>query len=410
MKTILISVSNKFISSHAAIFHGLEEFTAGFRGAVDALRKRVGEAVLIHHDEADGVCSAAIIMTALETMGYEVKTLCLDKLFPEVLEKTLSEHSVVVFTDIGSAHAKRLEESLRDDCLAVIIDHHDTQPTRRSNVFNLNPELYGFKGESDASASTVAYFFAKTVDKSLSRLAHLAVIGSVEIPGEASGLNRIVLGEALKENVVKQSGRDFKIVAEGFMVSRFRASQTLTILASVGYYRNGVEKALEACVKGFTPENLRFSESLEGERKRANKVLLASIIRKGLGEMRSLQWFDSGIVFKGMGSKVLGSFTSYLSYQRIVDSRKYLVGFMRIPREIPGYGLLKTDYVKVSARAPPDLRLMIENDLKPSLSKILPEACFKHGGFGDGHSVAASGAIPVGVEEKFLETLNSLIS
>ncbi|MEM2981089.1 MAG: DHH family phosphoesterase [Thermoproteota archaeon] len=410
MKTKLISVSNKFISRLAIIVYGLEAFEASFREAVDALRKRIGEAVLIHHDEADGVCSAAIVKTALEAMGYSVKMLCLDKLFPEVLEKTFSKYGVVVFADIGSAHVKRIEENLRDDGLAVIIDHHDTQPTRRSNVFNLNPELHSFKGESDASASTVAYFFAKTVDKSLRRLAHLALIGSVEIPGEVSGLNRIVLEESLTENLVKQAGRDFKIVAEGFTVSRVKASQTLTILASVGYYRGGVEKALEACVEGFTPKTLSFSESLEEERRRANKALLASITRRGIGEMKSLQWFDSGNLFKGMGSKVLGSFTSYLSYQRLVDSRKYLVGFMRIPREIPGYGSLEKDYTKVSARVPPDLRLMIENGLKPPLSKILPEACFKHGGFGDGHSVAASGAIPVGVEEKFLGTFDSLIS
>lgn len=387
----------------------MKEFEASLEKAVEALRRRAGEAVLIHHDEADGVCSAAIVKTALEKIGFSVKTLCLDKLFPEVLEKKLSETSVTVFTDIGSAHVKKIEEALGEKSLAVIIDHHDTQPSGRRSVLNLNPELYGYRGESDASASTVAYFFARKADESLRRLAHLAVVGSVEIPGEASGFNRIVLEDSLKEGVVKQSGRDFKIVAEGFGVSRVKASQTLTILASVGYYRNGVEKALDACVNGFTHETLRFSESLEEERRRANKALLASIARRSLGETGSLQWFDSGSLFKGMGSKVLGSFTSYLSYQRIVDSSKYLIGFMKIPREIPGYGLLRKDYTKVSARAPPDLRRMIEKSFKPPLSKILPEACVRNEGFGDGHSVAASGVIPVGAEESFLETFDSLV-
>ncbi|MEM3646876.1 MAG: DHH family phosphoesterase [Thermofilum sp.] len=387
----------------------MEAFEASLAKAVEELKRRKGEAVLIHHDEADGVCSAAIVKEALEKIGLGVKTLCLDKLFPEVLEKTLSESTVTVFTDIGSAHVKKIEEALGGESLAVIIDHHDTQPSGRSNVLNLNPELHGYRGESDASASTVAYFFARKADESLRRLAHLAVIGSVEIPGEASGFNRIVLEDSLKQGVVKQSGRDFKIVAEGFGVSRVKASQTLTLLASVGYYKGGVEKALNACVKGFTPETLRFSESLEEERSRANKALLASIARRGLGERRSLQWFDSGSLFKGMGSKVLGSFTSYLSYQRLVDGNKYLIGFMKIPREIPGYGLLSRNYTKASARAPPDLRRMIEKGFKPSLSKILPEACVRNGGFGDGHSVAASGVIPAGAEENFLETFDSLV-
>lgn len=386
----------------------MEQFEASLAKAVEELRRRVGEAVLIHHDEADGVCSAAIVETALEKMGFKVKTLCLDKLFPEVLVKTLSEHRVTVFSDIGSAHVGKIEENIRNDCLAVILDHHDTQPSRRSSVLNLNPELYGYRGERDASASTVAYLFARKVDRGLSRLSHLAVIGSVETPGEPVGFNRIALEDALKEGVVKKWGKDFKIVAEGFGLSRVNASQILTILASVGYYRGGVEKALEACLKGFTPEALSLSEKLEEERKRANKALLATIIRRGLGQRRNLQWFDSGGFFKGMGGKVLGSFTSFLSYQRIVDEGKYLIGFMRIPREIPGYGLLARDYVKVSARAPSRLRRMIEEGVKPPLSKILPEACAEHGGFGDGHSVAASGVLPVGVEEKFLETLDGL--
>jgi len=377
--------------------------------AVEALRKRVGDAFLIHHDEADGVCSAALAKAALEKMGYVVKTVCLDKLFPEVLEKTLSSHSVIVFTDIGSAHVRRIEELIAGDSLAVIIDHHDTQPAVKRNVLNINPELYGYRGEKDASASTIAYFFAKSVDEKLSRLAHLAAIGSVEIPGEPSGLNRLAIEDALRSRVLERSGRDFKVTVEGFMVSRTRVSQILTVLASVGYYRGGVEKALDACVNGLGHDTLKLSEELEEERKRANKALLASISKKGLEKTRNVQWFDSLGFFKGMGSKVLGSFTSYLSYQRFVDDDKYLLGFMKMPREIPGYGLLEKDYTKVSARAPSGLRSMIENGVKPPLSRVLPEACSRHGGFGDGHSVAASGVVPVGAEKSLIETFDELI-
>jgi hypothetical protein len=387
----------------------LETFKTNIDKAIQALRKEVGEAVLIHHDEADGVCSAALAKAALEKMGYGIRTVCLDKLFPEVLEKVLSQNRVVVFTDIGSAHVKRIESLISREGLAVIIDHHDTEPASRENVFNINPELYGYEGEKDASASTVAYFFAKSVDGELSRLAHLAVIGSLEVPGEPSGLNRLALNDALDKGVVEESGKDFKVTAEGFRISRTRASQIFTVLASVGYYRGGVEKALKACANGFSSETLGFSEALEEERKKANKALLALIAREGLGAKKNVQWFDSRGFFKNMGSKVLGTFTSYLSYQRLVDSSKYLLGFMKIPRDIPGYGSLEKDYVKVSARAPSELKSMIDDGSKPPLSRVLPEACSKHGGFGDGHSVAASGVISVGTEEPFLETFDALV-
>ncbi|MBO3769466.1 MAG: DHH family phosphoesterase [Thermoproteota archaeon] len=387
----------------------MEMLRVNIEKAIEALRRQIDEAVLIHHDEADGVCSAALVKVALEEMGYKVRTICLDKLFPEVIKKALSENKVVVFTDIGSAHVRSIEGLVSEDGLAVIIDHHDTSPSSKSNVFNINPELYGYKGEKDASASTMAYLFAKNVDEKLSRLAYLAAVGSVEIPGEPSGLNKLAIDNALRIGVLEKSGRDFKVTVEGFMLSRTRASQIITILASVGYYRSGVEKALDSCIKGFTPEVLKFSEALEEERKKANKALLAILTRRGLSKMGNVQWFDSGGLFKGMGSKVLGSFTSYLSYQKLVDGDKYLIGFMKISREIPGYGLLKEDYVKVSGRAPSELRRMIEDGVKPPLSKILPEACSKHGGFGDGHSVAASGIIPVGAESEFIETFSRLV-
>jgi hypothetical protein len=48
--------------------------------------------------------------------------------------------------------------------------------------------------------------------------------------------------------------------------------------------------------------------------------------------------------------------------------------------------------------------------MRPPLSRILPESCEKVGGFGDGHTVAASGVFPIGREEDFLETLDALVT
>lgn len=50
---------------------------------------------------------------------------------------------------------------------------------------------------------------------------------------------------------------------------------------------------------------------------------------------------------------------------------------------------------------------MIETGKRPPLSRILPDSCEKVGGFGDGHTVAASGVFPVGHEEAFLKVLDA---
>jgi len=125
--------------------------------------------------------------------------------------------------------------------------------------------------------------------------------------------------------------------------------------------------------------------------------------------MRHTQWFHAQDIFKGMGTKVLGSFCSYLRFQRIVNPSKYLVGFTNMSRELPGFGQLDKDFVKVSSRAPDLLGKMIEGGKKPPLSEALPEACAIYGGFGDGHSVAASGILLEGAEEEFMQTFEKLV-
>jgi len=83
---------------------------------------------------------------------------------------------------------------------------------------------------------------------------------------------------------------------------------------------------------------------------------------------------------------------------------------MNVPPEVPGWGKLPSPLVKVSGRAPQPLSKMIETGKRPPLSRILPDSCEKVGGFGDGHTVAASGVFPIGHEETFLEALNALVT
>src|SRR5204862_1580580 len=100
-----------------------------------------------------------------------------------------------------------LESENRSRSVLVVLDHHDTSESRDPLVHNLNPELNGFSGEKDASSSTVAYLFARTVDPSLVTFAPLAIIGSTEIPGEARGLNKTPIQEAEKTGAVKCTPR-----------------------------------------------------------------------------------------------------------------------------------------------------------------------------------------------------------
>jgi len=389
---------------------GLQGFQDKLQAAASAvLESGIREAVVLHHDEADGLTSAALTKIALLRLGLETRLICLDKLYPEVIDDIESRPHVVAYVDLGSGHIDWLIKANTTHSPILVLDHHDTSSIQDPMLHNLNPELYGFSGEKDASSATVAYLFCKAVDPQLSSYAHLATIGSLELPGETQGLNLIALNDAKNQGLDRDSGKgDLKIEAKGMNLTRTRASSLLNILGSVGYYRNGPEMGIEACTTGFDKPTMEIAKEFEEERKQANRKMHSTIKKTGLSQRKNLQWFHAHDNYKDMGGKVVGSFCSFLSYQRIVNPVKYLVGMMNVPPEIPGWGKLPSSMVKVSGRAPQILTRLIEKGTKPPLSEILPEACSKVGGFGDGHSVAASGVFPVGREEMFLDEIDPL--
>ena len=388
----------------------LSGFQNRLQVAVSAVREStIREAIVLHHDEADGLTSAALTKLALSSLGLEMRLICLDKLYPEVIEDIESGRPrVIAYVDLGSAHVDWLVKANTAHGLILVLDHHDSASKQDPMLHNLNPELYGFSGEKDASSATVAYLFAKTVDPKLSSYAHLATIGALELPGETQGLNLIAVKDA-KDRGLRDSGKgDLKIEARGMNLTRTRASSLLNVLGSVGYYRNGPEMGIEACTTGFSEQTIEKGKEFEEERKQANRRMLSTITKDGLSQKKSIQWFHAQENYKGMGGKVVGSFCSYLRYQRVVNPVKYLIGMMNVPPDIPGWGKLSSSMVKVSGRAPQILTSLIEKGTKPPLSKILPESCMKAGGFGDGHSVAASGVFPIGKEEMFLDEIDRL--
>lgn len=369
-------------------------------------------ALVVHHDEADGLCSGALTKLAFEKLGLEVRLVCLDKLYPEIVRDVESgPRQLIAYSDIGSGHIEWLADWNKSKNLILTLDHHDTRESQDPVVHNLNPELDGYSGEKDACSSTIAYLLAKTVDASLSSFAPLAIIGSNEIPGGAQGLNLVPLQDGEKNQTVVRTPRGgLKLQVGAESVSPNRASTLLNVLGSVGYYRDGPILGVRGCIEGFDSRIVETSKRFEEERKSANQKMLAKIREKGLSQLKNVQWFHAHDTYKGMSGKVVGSFCSYLSYQRQVNPMKYLIGMMNVPAEIPAWGRLPSPMVKVSGRVTQSLAKQIEDGKRPPLSEILPRACEKAGGFGDGHTVAASGVFPIGVggEESFLQEFERL--
>jgi len=264
---------------------GLQGFLDRLHATASAVRESgIREAVVLHHDEADGLTSAALTKLALSSLGLETRLICLDKLYPEVVEDVETGRSrVIAYVDLGSGHVDWLIKANRARNLILVLDHHDTSSIQDPMLHNLNPELYGFSGEKDASSATVAYLFSKAVDSRLSSYSHLATIGSLELPGETQGLNLIAMKDARDQGLVRDSGKgDLKIEAKGMSLTRTRASSVLNVLGSVGYYRNGPQMGIEACTAGFSAQTVKMAKEFEEERKQVNRKMLSTIKRLSL--------------------------------------------------------------------------------------------------------------------------------
>lgn len=366
------------------------------------------EITLVHHDDADGLSSAAITRAALDREGFEVKTFCLEKIYPEVVEDLHKSKSEIIFySDIGSAHADYISEVNSGRNLTIILDHHHDPPTATDQrVLDLNLEHWGFEGDTEFSGATCNYLFARALNKLNIDLSYLALVGSREIPTGYVGLNKTILKEAEKHGAVKIEGDKITIVKLGMRVDDLFAK--LQILGAVGYYDGGPEIGVQACLTGITSQIKNKISEWEERRKNVNKRIIGWLYRQRLKETEHLQWFDAGDLYKGMGTKVIGQFCSFLSYQtRLIKPDKYIIGLMKVQPEVPGWqGKLKGSLVKISVRVPKILHELIDKGKMANAVELVRKTSE---GFGvaDGHKYAANVIIPVDKREVFLKNADA---
>ncbi len=387
----------------------LDEFKEQVTIVISELRRETGKKItLVYHDDADGICSGAITKAALEGEGYHIKTFCLEKAYPEVVQNLHSMRNEIIFyCDIGSSHAQFISESNSGRNLVIILDHHDPTPTTDPRVHDLNLEYFDFRGETDFSGATCCYLFARALNPQNRDLVYLALVGSCEIPEGFTSVNKQILEEAEREKVVRSKGKTFEITRLGVTVNDFFS--ILQVLGPVGYYNGGPEFGIKACLEGVSPEIKQLAKQLEEKRKQANKTLLSRLLSERLNETEHIQWFDARNTYQGMGTKVIGTFCSFLLYQqRLVNQNKYLLGFTDMSPEIPGYGKLKEKYVKASIRVPKPMQTRIDARELPSAFELLAKAS-EGFGIADGHAYAANVVISFQQKEELIDNAERII-
>jgi hypothetical protein len=115
--------------------------------------------------------------------------------------------------------------------------------------------------------------------------------------------------------------------------------------------------------------------------------------------------------FSPMGVKMIGAFCDAIKDKAYIDPKRYLAGFQIIPNEIPGFGPITLNEVKISMRVSAYMEEEIRAGKLMGLNVLLPEATNKLGGFSDAcHTLTAATTVAIGKEEELIEEMEKILS
>ncbi len=161
---------------------------------------------IISHLDADGICSASLMIKALDAQGSHYKVSIFQQLNEQVIkELSREDDGTYIFTDFGSGQFKILAENLAGKRV-LILDHHDPEGTTAEGFIHINPHLAGITGDKEISGAGVVYLFTSELDNKNEENAHLAIIGAIGDVQEQDGFCRInseILAKAVKAHKIE---------------------------------------------------------------------------------------------------------------------------------------------------------------------------------------------------------------
>jgi hypothetical protein len=398
-----------------------EQLIKDMQKAIEQVRQwPTKEVRIFHHNDSDGLSSGAILTRAFERADFGVHRFCLEKPYPALLQKVYQqEGEIIVFADFAGRIAPLLSDLNRGRNLTLILDHHVAEAATDPRVHNLDPDLYGLKGDRDISGSTTCYLFAHTLNPVNRDLAHIAAIGAVGdeffIDGCLVSENRDVTLEAVKQGRMEikkqQIGERYYLNTPAGQVPCDEFAAYLDTLGAAGFYQKGPDMGVRVCLEGTTAQSDRMLEELKSVQARAFEEEMKRIRAGALKKTAHIQWFHVANRFRPMGVKMIGVFCDAIKNTAHIDPGRYLAGFQIIPNEIPGFGPIPLNDVKISMRVSAEMEGEIRAGRTMGLDTLLPEATGKLGGFSDAcHTLTAATTVAIGKEEQLIEEMEKMLN
>ncbi|HIE58044.1 MAG TPA: DHH family phosphoesterase [Anaerolineales bacterium] len=398
-----------------------QDFLAEIRIGIERMRAAGPEITLVHHNDADGLSSAALLETAFTRAGFTVRRVCIERVHPPIIERIHAQFpSTIFYVDLGGQAAPAISEANRGQRTTIILDHHHPHRPSDPKVLNISTEFFGLSGDMDISASTAAYFFALELDAANRDLAYVGVLGAVGDEHDREGglikENREALLDAVEQEHIQievdSSG------TERYLLTRFGGplpmaplAISVTTLGGVGYYSGGPDLGVRVCLDGLFPAAQQRLEELRQTQQQAYAETTARLKREGFRETEHIQWFTVGNDFSPMGVKIIGEYCWDIRNEDFVNPEKYIVGFQNMAPEIPGLGAFEWAQTKASMRLPTPLEHKVLNDrTMPGLAYLVPTAARQVGGSIDAcHDYTAATIVDIGREEALVAEMDNLV-
>ncbi|MCK5292256.1 MAG: DHH family phosphoesterase [Thermoplasmata archaeon] len=434
----------------------------------DDLLKRLEEAVsvvekhswvrVISHYDADGISAAGIICNALLRKGKRFHATLTRSLDPEFFEKVKEEDvECLIISDMGSGQIELMEQ-LKGD--VVVLDHH-TIIRESDSVVQVNPHLFGLDGSTQGSASTVSFLFAVAMDESNWDLCGYALAGAIsdrqQVPA-FSGLNEIVLNEGVERKFIKVEKQLALIgdtLEEGLERTIFpffkgisgRKSSITKLVKKLGLEPSTKLKGLDGGVKRGLISYLTLQLMKQGARPETVAELTED---RHLIEALDVHASDLGSLMNACGrtghlgtglSLCMGDKEAMEEAQKLRE--EYLSGMMEGLVKLEKEGVYEKDWIQffytenasfsgtwagvgmqyLFNQEKPTIALSVqEKQTRISgrgtrylvskgldLAEAFKVAAGSLDGSGGGHAVASGATIPKGKEDKFLESVDSIV-
>ena len=380
-------------------------------------------ATIVHHNDADGIASAAVLVHAFERLGLTYRLLPVEKIHEPIIEKIhAAATDIIIYADLGGQSSGMIGHYAPGNPPVIILDHHLPGGAAPDNVIHVNPEHHGISGDDHASGACVCALFARELLREASfnvpdeeaLLCALGVIGAIgdkqDHTGELAGVNSILLETAMQSGHITRTAHGYTL--PGIQNKTIKeVAEILNLLGSVGFYSGSTEMGVNFLLGRNSGEALRASVQLEKQKTSCFQKEAENIRIHGLECSKNFQWVDIKNRFVPMGVKAIGLFLEHLIEENIASADKYLIGFQHLPVEIPGIGHLDRSLTKISARVHPELKKSIHEGRLPDFMALIPEATAMVQGTADGcHRFMAASLIQQGRETEFIHALEKVLA